>query len=342
MLKGAMIGFGNIAVNGHLPAWNSSKDFQITAVCDPVSERKKDCEQYLPQAKFYQNVSELLEKETLDFVDICTPPFKHCEMIQLALRKNLHIICEKPLVLNESEMSLLESKMKESKSLVFTVHNWNYAPLCRKVTELVRKKSVGNIRHCAWFVLRNGPAQTKEEGNWRVDPAKAGGGILIDHGWHAFYLALNWLEKEPKNVSATLENRQYEDLPVEDTAKIKIEFENNTSPLTAEIFLTWASRLRRNWGVLEGEEGTIQIEDNSVRLLKKDASSQNAAEFCTFDRPLSEGSHHPDWFQFVTEEFLNELNQPAARGKNLKVAKFCLKLIERSKESHRKGVPLSV
>jgi hypothetical protein len=49
---------------------------------------------------------------------------------------------------------------------------------------------------------------------------------------------------------------------------------------------------------------------------------------------LSSGSHHPDWFEFVTDEFAGELSDVSRRGTNLKVAQLCLRLVEQSKASN--------
>lgn len=337
MYRGALIGLGQVALNGHLPAWQKNTQFEIVAGIDTTESQKELYRKAVPNGRCYSTLEECDELK-LDFVDICTPPHTHFSIVKKALERNLNVICEKPLVLSEDEIKLLEESSVKSSKVLLTVHNWKYAPICLKITELLRKNAIGKIQHCAWYVLRNGPAKTTVMDNWRLDPKKAGGGILIDHGWHAFYLILNWLQKEPKSVHATLENRQYEDLPVEDTAKIKLEFENGSSGFTtAEVFLTWASRLRRNWGVVEGEGGTLQIEDNLLRLTKKENTSQDFAESYSFDQPLSQGSHHPEWFQSVVNEFLNELEHQDQHGKNLKVAKSCLRLIERAKESHRRN-----
>ena len=132
----------------------------------------------------------------------------------------------------------------------------------------------------------------------------------------------------PISVRASLENRWYAELEVEDTAVITVQFEsaNGHSP-TADIFLTWASPSRRNWGVIEGSLARLRIEDDSLRLEGRDGSKE---EF-PFSSLLSEGSHHPDWFEFVAQEFGEELKDVSRRGANLNVAQLCLRLVERSK-----------
>ena len=45
-------------------------------------------------------------------------------------------------------------------------------------------------------VLRTKPAVSAIPGDWRKDPAVSGGGILVDHGWHNFYLMRRLLGDE--------------------------------------------------------------------------------------------------------------------------------------------------
>lgn len=335
MIKGVMVGLGNVALNGHLPAYRESGKVRIVAGVDFSPERRKLFQDAMPGVPALASLDECKELD-FDFVDVSTPPHTHFAVVRQALEQGRHVLCEKPLVLSEADFAALQALASKQDRLLMPIHNWKFAPICRKITEIARSGALGEIRHCAWFVLRSGPSVTTEAENWRLDPSKSGGGILIDHGWHAFYLVLEWLQRAPKTVQATLEKRQYENLPVEDTAKVRIEFDGG--PASSEIFLTWASRLRRNWGVIEGSEATLQIEDDSLKISPNDRSA--APRSFSFPLALSQGSHHPDWFGFVIDEFLSELNDPAKRGRALGVARTCLALIERSKESSEKGAAI--
>ena len=326
MYRGAIIGLGNVAICGHLPVWQNNSEFRIVAGLDPAADRRDLLVKALPEATNYPSIADL--PQDLDFVDICTPPHTHFEIAVSALERGWNVLCEKPLVLTGEQFDRLRDLAMKKKRVLFTVHNWKFAPICRKIAEILRSGALGYIHHCSWYVLRNGPSVTTDTENWRLDPCKAGGGILIDHGWHAFYLVLEWLGLRPIGVQASLENRRYTELTVEDTAVIRVRFEsaNSRSP-TADIFLTWASRLRRNWGVIEGSLARLSIEDDSLRLHHKDGSQEKFK----FSSGLSKGSHHADWFEFVAREFGGELKDVSCRGANLNVAQLCLRLVERTK-----------
>jgi len=330
MLHGALIGLGQVAMNGHLPAWKSRSDFQIIAGIDSAEVRTDLFKKEMPQAAVYKSLEDCLAQEKIDFVDIATPPHTHFNLIKESLRAGLNVLCEKPLVLKPEELKEIEFAAQESNKVLITVHNWKYAPICRKISELILSGAIGQVQRLEWYVLRSGPSITTEKDNWRLNPEMSGGGILVDHGWHAFYLILEWLSASPKKIRAELENRQYEDLPVEDTAKIKIEF-NGGSNARADILLTWASRLRKNSGLIEGTEGRILMEDDRLIVEHKG----RPAETISFEKALSAGSFHADWFGFVIDEFAEEVKNPALE-KNFKIAQSCFHLIQKSKESSEK------
>src|SRR5947209_4281884 len=101
MLSGALIGAGNIARNGHLPAYLHhpavASRLRIVAAADPCPENRAAVEALVPGLRTYAHADELLERETLDFVDICTPPFLHGVLAERALASGCHVLCEKPL-----------------------------------------------------------------------------------------------------------------------------------------------------------------------------------------------------------------------------------------------------
>ncbi|MBZ0167984.1 Oxidoreductase domain protein [Candidatus Methylomirabilis lanthanidiphila] len=345
MLKGAIIGLGNVAINGHLPGWEGCGQAKVVAAVDALESRLAQERWRLPGARFYTGVSAMLAAEALDFLDVCTPPGTHASISQMALRRGLHVLCEKPLVLSPGELQLVRSAQVESGRVLYTVHNWLYAPIISKTTALIREGTIGIVRRIRWQVLRREPSvavgpqgsaeacpELSREGaipaNWRLDPAMAGGGILLDHGWHALYIVLSWLCQTPGTISAVLEKRTHPEWPVEDTATVRL----NSSEATVEIFLTWASSLRNNSAVIEGTLGTIHVDDDTLRL-----TGAGAEQCWTFEQPLSQGSHHPDWFSRVRDDFLGEISGEAQQGKNLAEASLCAQLLHLAKESHGQG-----
>jgi predicted dehydrogenase len=333
MLRGVIVGLGNVAVHAHVPAWSERKDIEIVAATDLSPGRRAALESRLPGARWYDSADDLLVQEAPDFVDICTPPGTHAELIRTALRQSAHVLCEKPLVASLEDLTDVTELASASERVLFTVHNWRHAPILTHAHELVRRGEIGRLRRIRWETTRREPAGHSggQAGTWRADPAMAGGGILVDHGWHAFYLVQQWAGQAPIGISARLETRQHTQWPVEDTATIRLEFPD----ATADVFLTWASDQRRNWIELEGTRGTLRVEDD-VLVLSPSQGRQSEQRWL-YRPALSNGSYHPDWFHGVASEFVAEVNGSTRKGANLAVASVCVALQTLARESNRRN-----
>ena len=203
MLRGAIIGLGNVAVHGHVPGWLRRRDVQIVAATDSRPEQRAQLKALAPDARWCATADELLAEAPLDFVDICTPPSSHASLIQSALERDLHVLCEKPLVGSLDDLMPLARLAEKTGRVLHTVHNWHHAPIVRRTAELIREGRIGAVTRVVWHTFRTRPAVTGDEsnGNWRVDPAVAGGGVLTDHGWHVFYVVPRWIGQSPRSVT---------------------------------------------------------------------------------------------------------------------------------------------
>jgi predicted dehydrogenase len=334
VLQGAFIGFGNVAAKGHLPGWQSRGDVRIVAATDALAVRRDAFLHACADGRWYDSVEDLLSGESLDFVDICTPPSSHTALIKQALEADLHVLCEKPLVTRLAGAQLVTAAAAKAGRVVHVVHNWLKAPICLKVSALIAEGAIGRIRAIRWRTLRTQPAvAVAPDGvaNWRVDPAIAGGGILFDHGWHALYCVARWAGA-PRAIAATLEKRRFREWPLEDTATVALDLGSGIG----EIFLTWAGEERANTIEIEGEQGRIDVAGERL-VLTTPAGEQR----WSCPPALSEGSHHQDWFVGVAEDFQAAVTR-GGRG-NLEEAVLCAQLMDLAQQSSaRGGVRLSL
>jgi hypothetical protein len=132
------------------------------------------------------------------------------------------------------------------------------------------------------------------------------------------------------SVSARLERRRHTAWDVEDTATVCVAFPE----ASVEILLTWASDIRRNWAEVGGTAGTLELHDDTL-VLKSAGPGADSSWPCP--PPMSDGSHHPDWFDAVASEFLAEVVGAAPRGPNLAEARLCVALEQAARESSRQG-----
>jgi predicted dehydrogenase len=319
VLRGAIIGFGEVARNGHWPAYAESREAKIVAVVDRTEVRRQTARASLPGIAAFATIEELAAGTEIDFVDICTPPALHGEPMLDALARGWNVLCEKPLLLDLVELEKVRSLARESGRVVVPVYNWKYAPIVRRATEMLRAGAIGRLRQVEIETLRiqDCAVADPDHPNWRRDPAIAGGGVLMDHGWHAIYLARHWFGEDPIDVQASLERPA--PTAVENEATLTIEFPSGRT----KIFLTWKADVRRNTMRLIGERGELVIDDDRLKA---------GGETIQFESALSAGSYHADWFAAMLPDVIASFRAPATARESFDEAALCLSVIRRAYE----------
>jgi predicted dehydrogenase len=328
-LRGALLGFGNVALHAHLPVWQQSKNVKIDAVVEPLPERRELIKTLIPDARIYADLDLLLEEGDVDFVDICTPSSLHGELMLRACRSGLHVFCEKPLFTSSGLLRQIEETANRLHRALFVVNNWKYAPLWSRTLELIREGRIGTVRSVCLSVLRT-PNSGGGISNWRQCAQFAGGGILLDHGWHNLYLILSMMKERPLSLSAHMQYPQPEASGLEDTVDLAIHFPG----AEARLHLTWRAGCRRNHGTIIGDLGRLSMDDDHLIL-----EPGNGAPPVRYDfpEPLSKGSHHPQWMAQVVECFRREVADDKARGANFLEGKWCAHLIDLAYRSQLSG-----
>ena len=95
-MKGAIIGLGVIA-EVHIGVLKNL-NIDVSCVCDIDREKAEAfVAQHKISSKIYTDYRQMLDKEEIDVVHICTPHYLHAEMCIYALNRNINVLCEKPL-----------------------------------------------------------------------------------------------------------------------------------------------------------------------------------------------------------------------------------------------------
>ncbi len=328
-IRGAISGFGEVAARAHLPGWRTRENIAIGAIHDPVSERRHEAIRLIKNVRVYDDLELMLDGEAPDFVDVASPPGMHHEAARAALRAGAHVLVEKPLALTLADFDELVAIAAEKGRVLMCVHNWKYAPAYAAARRAVEAGRLGEIRFMSIDRLRTEPAGAGGSGGkWRASAA-SGGGILIDHGWHVFYLMCWMLGGEPPlSVSARLESPAGTD--VEDVADVRVGF---GAGRVARAHLSWRAPVRRTSAVVYGERASIEIEGDRVRLTDR---SGKAEDLSVADIP--DDSYHSAWFGGVAQEFERVVSEGtnsavALAKRNLAEARVALALIHAARQS---------
>ncbi len=138
-----MIGCGYVS-QFHLEAWSRVPDARLVALCDRDRHRLDRAAARVPEARCYTEASDLFEREEqLDFIEICTLPESHRELVGLAARHGTHILCQKPAALDRADyQSMIEACTGAGVRLM--IHeNWRFRPWYRAMRSEIESGLIG-------------------------------------------------------------------------------------------------------------------------------------------------------------------------------------------------------
>ena len=223
-LEVAIVGCGAICGN-HINAILAA-GHRICALCDTVLKRAREkAEKYgLENVRLYADYQALLERERPDAIHICTPHHLHAPMTVEALKRGIHVLCEKPLCISMKQLRELREAAEKSEAQLGVCHQNRYLPNMIRLKELSREGVRGGFGSVVW----HRDEQYYRSGQWRGTWAQEGGGVMINQALHTLDL-MQWICGLPQRVIAHTHTDLLGDvIEVEDTATACFECENGS------------------------------------------------------------------------------------------------------------------
>lgn len=144
-IRHACIGVGGMG-RADFASISSHPDVEVVAICDIDTARARDVQKRVPQARFYQDWRELLEKEDIDSVNVSTPDHMHAPITMTALSKGCHVYCQKPLTHDIYEARMIGAKAAET-GLVTQMGTQLTSTMGERIAvEWIRSQAIGRIR----------------------------------------------------------------------------------------------------------------------------------------------------------------------------------------------------
>jgi len=144
-LNVSIVGCGAVAIDRHISAFKKIREVNIVTLVDHDLARVKKVASFSSVSRVYHSLSEMLQEEKLDLVDICTPPQTHAQLIMQAMDKGCHVLVEKPMAMTTKECKEILHSQKGSGVKLGVIHNWLFQPPLLKVRSIVDKGSLGDI-----------------------------------------------------------------------------------------------------------------------------------------------------------------------------------------------------
>jgi predicted dehydrogenase len=143
-LSGVIAGAGYFS-QFHADAWARIPQVRIAGLCDPDRERAAAMAAQFDGAKVYGDLETMLAAERPDFVDLITPPATHLELVEIAGRHDVHVLCQKPLAPTFAEAVALVRAAEAAGVRLMAHENFRFQPWHGELHRLIEKGAVGRL-----------------------------------------------------------------------------------------------------------------------------------------------------------------------------------------------------
>jgi predicted dehydrogenase len=158
---------------------------------------------------------DVVEREDVDVVLVCTTPDLHAEMSIAAMKRGKHVLCEKPLARTMAEAEDMLNAAQANEVILKCGFNHRHHPGIQKAREWFDKGVIGDLNfiRCCYGICGR-PGYEKE---WRANPEIVSGGQLMEQGIHAIDL-FRWFMGEFVEASGFTSTRFWQIAPLEDNS----------------------------------------------------------------------------------------------------------------------------
>ena len=184
-LKVGIAGFGVVG-NRRKEYIDAHKQLELVAVCDQKYNQEGVFENGV---KFFTNFKDLLEC-SLDVVFVCMSNDMAAEVTIAALKKQIHVFCEKPPARHIEELTSVINCEKDNPTLKLMYgFNHRYHDSVKQALEITNSEELGKVINIRG-VYGKAKLITFNQTDWRTKREISGGGVLLDQGIHMIDLIL--------------------------------------------------------------------------------------------------------------------------------------------------------
>lgn len=269
--------FGLGVGKSHLASAVKAKGCKFVAICDMNETvlHKLGDEYGIDPANRYTSYEELLKREDIDAISICTPSGWHKEHTLMALRAGKHVLTEKPLEISVERIDEMNRVAAEEGKFLGCVFQNRLAPANQLIKETIARGRMGKMItsnfHLKWY--RDDKYYAKN-GGWRGTWAMDGGGAIMNQTIHTVDL-MQWFMGPVRSIFAKMGTYNHP-IETEDTAVAVLTFESGA--IGTLIGTTCAYPGLEVSVQIHGSTGSIYSKSNKIELFKMADDDEQRSE----------------------------------------------------------------
>jgi len=199
-IRYAVVGLGWIAQEDVLPAFEQTENSELTALVssDPTKLAELVQRQGGVQRVFsYEEYEDCLSSGLVDAVYIALPNHLHCDFTVRAAQQGIHVLCEKPMAVSETECEQMIKAAQDNNVKLMIAYRLHFDPANMEAVRVAQSGDLGELR-----IFQSILSQQVEEDNVRLEPLSNGGGTVYDMGIYCINAARYLFQEDPTEVIA--------------------------------------------------------------------------------------------------------------------------------------------
>ncbi len=321
-LQVGIAGLGHQSLEDHIPAVKASPDVNLAGVVEIDDKKLKAFLSENKGVKGYKNFSDLFKNHKIDFIIVAVPHYLHYEILKEAIGRKIHILKEKPFAVSLAQAKELGKLAQANNVQIMVTLQRRFNPIYSTFFQLIDKIGTPFFIETKYTFFTDSPHK-----GWRGKKALAGGGCLIDMGYHIIDL-LMWYFGLPDKVFAEMscsakENVEYD---AEDTAQVVFKYE--TKKIFGSLLVSRVIPPKQEYIKVFGTRGIIHIERGKIERLSPNGELQES---------LKRDQHWPSAAQDQIEYFVKVIRGKKENIGNPEFHFNHLAFVEAAYESKRKS-----
>ncbi len=260
-VKIGVVGLGWVAQVVHLPILLKLPEAEVVAICDRDRARARLVAEKFGLRNVYTDLNQMLEKQELQAVIVCTSTDTHKEVTLASLKSGKDVLVEKPIARHYAEAAAMSEMAREQKRKLMVGMNHRFRPDTMILKSFIEGKELGKIfaTKAGWLRRRT------NDSTWTLRKEKSGGGVCVDLGIVMLDMCL-WMLGYPEVKRVSASNYYHKTKQVEDTSLVKLVLKNAAQ---IDIEVSWSMFLNDDiyYCNVYGSEGSASL--NPLRINKE-------------------------------------------------------------------------
>lgn len=241
-----LIGAGDVVQRFYLPTLAASPRFRVAAIASPGGRSAAALAAQYRIPHVCDGAEALLALREVDAVAVCTPPDSHRAIGVAALAAGKHVLMEKPIAPGHADCAALLAAAESASAILYYAYNNRLRAENRALAARVLSGVLGPLEAIDVEWLRT---KGMLDPAWWRDPARAGGGVLMDLGSHLTMIALGLVPARSRfSARATLLRRSGRKADPEEVAVAHVVIDD-----------TIALTLRTGWGMALAQPAIVNL-----------------------------------------------------------------------------------